>query len=314
MPCGEIEAGMRELETCLPFGGVLGFYAVVLVNQPEAESDMRLRSMLYVPAHNERFVFKSPECGADAVILDLEDAVPEDCKDLARDALAEAGRRAGTSGAKVFVRVNATDRLVPDSEAASRAGVDGVVLPKVECPEDVDAVPGTLPIIALIESAAGILSARDVAAHPRVLALNFGAEDFATDTDALAEPDVLRVPILLVHYAAKAESKMSLGLFRSVAQFDDPDGLSAAANEAARHGFDGATCIHPKVVPVLNGAFTPDAARIAHARKVIHEGLAAEAEGRGAFMIDGEFVDAPVLTRYRRLLSRAGIDPEGSDH
>lgn len=268
---------------------------------------MRLGSLLYVPAQMEKFVAKAHERGADAVILDLEDAVPEVHKDAARAALASAVPMARRSGARVFVRLNATDRLQADAEAALAAGADGVMLPKAEDPTDIDALPGSVPVIAIVESARALLAARAIAAHPRVMALCLGSEDFATDTDACPEPEVLRLPKLMVHYAAKAEGKLSLGLLRSVGQFSDTEGLRAAADEAARFGFDGATCIHPSVVPVLNSAFAPDEARIAHARSVIDAAEAAAAEGRGAFLLDGEFIDAPVVTRARRLLAKAGL-------
>lgn len=269
---------------------------------------MKLRSLLYVPAHVDRFVSKAHERGADAIILDLEDAVPEAEKDTARAALARAVPEVGQSGARVFVRLNATSRVVEDARAAQAAGADGLMLPKVETPADMDELPeGSNVVIAIVETARGLMATQQIAAHPRVVALCLGGEDFAADTGAEPTSETLRLPKLLTHYAAKAEGKLSLGLLRSIAQFDDADGLRDAADEAARFGFDGASCIHPKVVPLLNAAFAPDAARVAKARRVIAAAAGAAAEGKGAFLLDGEFVDAPVVTRARRVLERAGI-------
>ncbi|MCB9942592.1 MAG: CoA ester lyase [Geminicoccaceae bacterium] len=266
---------------------------------------MRLRSLLYVPAHVDRFVARAHERGADAVILDLEDSVPEAEKDAARASLATAAPHVAQSGVTVFVRVNATDRLEADVRAAMAAGTDGVMLPKAVRADSIDRLPdGDFAVIAVVESADGLLAAREVAAHPRVIALCLGGEDFATDTGAVPDPDVLRLPKLLLHYAAKAEGKISLGLLRSVAQFDDPADLAAAAAEASKFGFDGATCIHPKVVDVLNTAFTPSAEQIAHARRIVAAAETAAAEGRGALMLDGEFIDAPVVARHRAILAR----------
>lgn len=267
---------------------------------------MRLRSLLYVPAHNETFVAKAHTRGADALILDLEDAVPESKKDAARAALTEAVPLVKRSGAQAFVRINASERLAEDAGAALAAGADGIILPKVGRAIDIDQLPAT-SVIALVESAAGLFFAREIAAHPHVIAVSLGGEDFATDTGAAPDPDVLRLPKLLVHYAAKAEGKASIGLLRSAARFGDTAGLADAAVEAARFGFDGATCIHPTVVEVLNSAFTPSEESIARAERIVAAADAEAAVGRGAFLLDGEFIDAPVVARHRAILRRAGL-------
>lgn len=273
---------------------------------------MKLRSLLYVPAHIERFVAKAHERGADAIILDLEDAVPPGQKDAARSALAKAVPEVAQSGARAFVRLNATDRIIADAQAAMAAGADGVMVPKVECAADLDILPeGCETVIAIIETARGLMAASEIAAHPRVIALCLGGEDFATDTGAQPDADTLRHPKLMVHYAAKSQGRLSLGLLRSVAQFDDADGLRAAAQEAARFGFDGASCIHPKVVGVLNAAFSPAEAEVVQARRIIAAAADAEAAGQGAFMLDGVFVDAPILTRARKTVERAGFAEDG---
>jgi citrate lyase subunit beta/citryl-CoA lyase len=120
----------------------------------------------------------------------------------------------------------------------------------------------------------------------------------ATALGAEPTPEVLRVPKLLVHYAAKAEGKLSLGLLRSVADYNDLDAIAAAGREARMHGFDGATCVHPSVVPVLNEAFSPGAEEIGWAERVLAAG------SEGAFVVDGRMVDAPVIARARRILGR----------
>lgn len=265
---------------------------------------MRLRSLLYVPAHMDRFVGKAHERGADAVILDLEDSVPEAQKDAARAALATAVGAVGQSGARVFVRINATERMTADAQAALDAGAVGVMVPKVENAQDLERLPkGCDQVIAILETARGLLAAQSIAAAPRVIALCLGGEDFATQTGAQPSAETLRLPKLLTHYAAKAEGKLSLGMLRSVAQFDDLDGLRDAANEAARFGFDGATCIHPSVVSVLNTAFGPSAEAVAQARRIILAAKDAEERGIGAFQLDGEFIDAPIVERARRLIA-----------
>jgi len=272
---------------------------------------MRLRSLLYVPASASRFIAKAHERGADAVILDLEDAVVEGQKDAARAALAEAVPQVGQAGTRVFVRVNSGPRLAADARAAVTAGAAGVMLPKVRAPEEIDELTAavdtsSLDIIAIVEDAAGLMAAREIARHPAIMALCLGSEDFATETRAEPTAEVLRLPKLLVHYAAKAEGKRSLGLLRSVADYADLDSLAGAAAEARRFGFDGATCIHPSAVPVLNNAFSPSEDEIAHARRIVEAAEQAASEGMGAFLLEGEFVDLPVVTRARTVLEQAG--------
>jgi len=155
-----------------------------------------------------------------------------------------------------------------------------------------------LPAIAMLESPGAVLDARDYARHPGVMGLLVGSEDLATELGATPTPEVLRTPKLLVHYAAKAEGKLSFGLLRSVADYADLPAIEAAGREAREHGFDGATCVHPTVVPLLNAAFAPSAQEIAWAERVVE----AARGGAGAFTVDGRMVDAPIIVRARRIL------------
>lgn len=255
---------------------------------------MRLRSLLYVPAHAERFIARAHERGADAIILDLEDAVPEADRDRARDGLKESVPAVGRNGAKVFVRINAGERQRLDAEAATRAGAE-LVLAKARL-ESLDDLRGTG--IAMIEDAEALLDARAIARHGKVTGLMVGAEDLATALGAEPLPDVLKTPKLLVHYAAKAAGKLSFGLFRSVADYTALEAIAAAAREAKAHGFDGASCVHPMVVPVLNEAFLPTEQQVAWAERVLAAG------SEGAFTVDGKMVDAPVIARARGILGR----------
>lgn len=262
-----------------------------------------MRSLLYVPAHSERFLAKASERGADAVILDLEDSVPEADKDAARAGLAAWVPKAGP---KVFVRINAGARQLDDALAACEAGAHGLMVAKVSSPGALDSLAGSLrgaghfgvPFIALIEDAGAVLEARAIARLPQVMGLALGSEDLATAIGAQATPDVLRFPKLMLHYAAKAEGKLSFGLLQSISNYSDLDGLRAAASEARTHGFDGATCAHPSAVAILNAAFAPSAAELDWARRVV----AVAAEKAGAFELDGRMIDAPIVARARKLL------------
>ncbi|SDA90384.1 CoA ester lyase [Sinorhizobium sp. NFACC03] len=278
---------------------------------------MRLRSLLYVPASSERFIAKAHERGADAIVLDLEDSVADGEKQAARAGLAQSVHLAGRSGAKTFVRINAEPGLQKaDAEAACRAGAFGLFIAKARSPEQLRALAEHLaPIerelrreplvfVALLEDAGAVLDARPIAACQRVLGLVAGGEDIATSMGAEPLPEVLRLPKLLVHLAAKAEGKLSFGTLTTVADYQQRDALEAAAREASRHGFDGATCIHPSAVPIMNAAFSPSEEKVAWARAVLDAAAGAAAEGRGAFLVGDRMVDAPIIERARRILQK----------
>jgi len=268
---------------------------------------MRLRSLLYVPADNERFIAKAHLRGADAIILDLEDAVKPERRDMARDALPASIRQAKAGGAQVFVRINAdAENLLPDARAATAAGADALYVPKASRAllDGLDAaLDGDIGFFALVEDPAAVLDAPAIAGHPRVRGLAVGGEDLATALGATPDAETLRLPKLLVHYAAKAHDKLSLGLFGTVADFTDIAAIEALAAEARRHGFDGASCVHPSVVPVLNRVFAPTPSELDWAERVL---ALAETERAGAFVLDGRMIDAPAIARARALLAASG--------
>jgi citrate lyase subunit beta/citryl-CoA lyase len=274
-----------------------------------------IRSLLYVPAHAERFVAKAHEREADAIILDLEDAVPPGEKSNARAALGDAVPAVSRNRALVFVRINAGDDA--DAEAACRAGAFGLLTPKTRAPETLRKLAALLGkleretgrkpmhLVPMIEDPGAVFDARAIgAATPRVLALMTGGEDMATALGAEPTPEALRFPKMMVHMAAKAVGVLSLGMIRTVADYRDTDAVARAAHEARGLGFDGASCVHPSVVPILNAAFAPSAAEIDRATRLIATAEAEAAQGRGAFVFDGKMVDEPVVVRARALLAK----------
>ena len=277
-----------------------------------------IRSLLYVPASSDRFIGKAHERGADAIILDLEDAVVPAEKTSARMRLAGSVASVRQRGALVFVRINSEPELLPlDAEAACRAGAFGLFVSKARDPrklqevvallERIEHAAGRAPIVLvpMIEDPGAVLDARTIAAAtPRVFALITGGEDLATSLDAEPTPEVLRVPKLLVHLAAKAAGVRSFGLLRTVADYGEVEAIERSAQEARGFGFDGASCVHPKVVPILNRAFSPSAEALDHARRLIAAAEQAKARGEGAFAFEGRMVDEPVIKRARALLDR----------
>jgi citrate lyase subunit beta / citryl-CoA lyase len=276
---------------------------------------MKLRSLLYVPAHEERFIAKAHERGADGIILDLEDAVPMDAKVPARDRLFDTIRRVSRKGARVFVRINSEPELQRhDADTACAAGAYGIFIAKAEDPRTIQTLANQasvvesgrlrepLRFIPMIESPGAVLDARQLARHPRVMGLSVGAEDLALGMGAEPIPEVLRMPKFMVHIAAKAEGKLSFGTLSSIADYSDLDRLRASAVEARQFGFDGASCVHPSAVSVLNDAFAPSEAQLDWAGRVIEAHRANG--GKSVFSIDGKMVDAPVLARAEAILAR----------
>jgi citrate lyase subunit beta/citryl-CoA lyase len=286
----------------------------------------RWRSLLFVPAHVERYITSAHRRGADAVILDLEDAVPISEKDAARASLAASIKTVGQSGSAAMVRVNHPLRaLVRDLEAAVVTGLAALILPKVESAgfisEIADAVAdleierglpsGGVRLVLQIETPAALFELPAIShAHPRVAAITLGPEDFSASLGGVPESDLLLGPNLAVLQAARAAGLLPLGFVGSIAAFSDLDAFRETVRQARRLGFRGAMVVHPSQVPVLNEAFSPTSEEIAWARRVISGDAAARAEGRGAFQLEGRMVDAPVVRRAEDIL--AMIEARGS--
>jgi citrate lyase subunit beta/citryl-CoA lyase len=278
------------------------------------------RSLLFVPVTARRFVDGAARRGADAIILDLEDSVAASEKERARTLVPEAAEIVSRGGADVVVRINRPLRLaVRDIEAAVGPGVLALALPKVDSPEHVrllaeivDEVeaergmaPGTTRLIAMVETAAAFFRIAEIArAHPRLCALNLGAEDFALSAGILPEAEGLFMPKQMAVFAARAAGIMPLGFIGTVAEFHDLDGFRQTIRRSRRLGFIGASVIHPSQIPILNEEFRPGAEEVDHARRVVAAYDKALAEGVGAVTVDGKMIDVPIVERARLLLER----------
>ena len=278
------------------------------------------RSLLFVPANNGRFIEKAHTRGADAIILDLEDSVPAGERPDARRTLMESVGLVARGGADVLVRINAEpEQSTADLDAAVHAGVRALLVPKVERPETLCAlsgdvsrleaergmVVGSVGFVVLVESAAGLLHAEAIAhADPRNLALELGGEDFALSTGMVPDAETLALPKQMALYAARAAGLVPLGILGSIADYADVGAYRAMAEQSRRLGFEGAACIHPSNVPILNEVFTPSAAQAAHARRVVDAYADAQRTGSGAVSVDGKMVDVPVVERAQTLLAR----------
>ncbi|MEX3787844.1 CoA ester lyase [Paraburkholderia sp. BR14374] len=262
-----------------------------------------MRSFLFVPGSKPERFAKALAAGADAVIVDLEDAVADADKASARAHVADAVRTFSASPVCVLLRINGagTQWFDEDLSLAAFDGIDGVVLPKAETPAALTAVAAatTKPIWPIIESAAGVWNALEVARMPGVKRLVFGSVDFELDLDCDGSWDALlhaRSRIVLASRVAGIESPVD-GVTVAI---DDEQQLAEDSSKARSLGFGGKLCIHPRQVKAVNAAFSPSADQIANARRIVE--AYERAEG-GAVSVDGRMVDLPVLLKARRIVS-----------
>ncbi len=270
-----------------------------------------LRSALFVPLADERFLAKAHERGADALLLDLEDSVPPAHKITARTRLPEAARRFAALGATVMVRVNSAPELVADDlQAAAQSQVSAVFLPKVESAEQVIGAERLLggsaaKLVAMLESPAAVLDAVAISrAGTRLAGLVFGAEDYCGVLGIASGKAALDWPAQMVAVAARSRGLAAFGLPGPVSEIVDMEAYSRLVERAKAMGFTGCTCIHPRQVAVANRVHSPSEAEIALAQEIVAAFEAALREGRGAFALHGKMIDAPVVDQARATLAR----------
>lgn len=278
-----------------------------------------LRSMLFAPGNHPRRVEKAFTLGPDAVILDLEDACPVPEKAAARPAVVEALAR--SRDCLGYVRINAlsTEFAYGDLQAVVVPGVDGIVVPKIESRDEMRCVDwlvaqlererglpaGAIDLIPILESGAGMAAAGSIAAAgTRVRRMAFGAGDLTLDLGLVwsrEETELLpyRSAVVLASRAAGLEAPVDT-VWVDLA---DRDGFAMSARRVRGLGFQGKLCIHPDQIAPIHDAFTPTAAEVERARRVVDAFEAAEASGSAAFQIDGQFVDYPIVYQARRVLA-----------
>jgi citrate lyase subunit beta / citryl-CoA lyase len=279
-----------------------------------------LRSFLFAPGNHARRVEKALTLDADAVILDLEDAVATAEKPATREPVAAAFGRSRRG--LLYVRVNAVDTqfCYGDLVAIVRPGLDGVILPKVESAAGLATIdwllaqlerdrglpPGGIDLIPIIETARGLDRLGAIlGAGTRVRRVAFGAGDFTLDVNMTwsrdeAELAHARAAIVTASRAAGIEAPLDTVWV----DLPDRDGLDTSARTALRFGFQGKMCIHPDQIEVVNRVFTPSEAEIAFAERVAAAFAKAEAEGSAAIQLDGKFIDYPIVYRAQRVLQR----------
>ncbi|MEU7242179.1 HpcH/HpaI aldolase/citrate lyase family protein [Streptomyces sparsogenes] len=294
-----------------------------------------LRSLLFVPGGKTGWLAKAEAAGADAAILDLEDAVPASAKEAARKAVAEAVERAArTPGPmQLLVRINPLDRAAgwagaEDLRAVAGPGLYGVVLPKVDHADDVRVADrllawcereaglpeGRIALVPLLETARGLREAYDIGraagrvAHLGALTAPGGDVERAVGyrwSPGGEETHHLRARVLLDARAAGSPHPVA-GLWADVA---DLAGLRTFAERNRALGYEGMAVIHPSHVPVVNGVFSPDAGELARCERLVAAVEAAQARGEGAVLFEGRMVDEAMAATARRALARRARRP-----
>lgn len=278
----------------------------------------RLVSLLFAPAADTDRLRRIGSRGADAVVIDCEDATPPHLKAAARAAARELAPVLAAEGVVVTVRVNApsSEWFADDIADALSPSVAAIVVPKVERRGELDLASSMLDaagltdvgVLAGIETALGVADARPLLAHPRVVGGYFGAEDFVADMGGRRTPANAEVAFARAQVALAGRLAGVPVLDQIVADFHDDERFSREASEAYSMGYAGKLCIHPRQVTLANEAFRPSADEVDRARRLLDAYEAARSAGRGAIAFEGQMIDEPLAAQARRIVALSGPD------
>ncbi|SEN06223.1 (3S)-malyl-CoA thioesterase [Loktanella fryxellensis] len=265
------------------------------------------RSALYIPGSKLRALDKARGLPCDVILFDLEDAVAPDAKVAARATLHDALAQGGFDPRLRLVRINGLDTVwgADDARAAATMACDGVLVPKVNGPADLDAVADLvpdLPLWAMMETPLGMLNAQAIAAHPRLAGMVMGTNDLSKDLGSRTRA-ALTTALQHCLLAARAAGVVALdGVFNA---YQDDNGLRAECDQGRDMGFDGKSLIHPAQLAIANAVFGPSADDVALAQRQIAAFDAAMAEGQGVAVLDGRIVENLHIVTARATLAMA---------
>ncbi len=279
------------------------------------------RSVLYMPAANERALEKAKTIASDALIFDLEDAVSPESKDAARENAVKAASSGEYGKREITIRCNGLDTPwgAADIAAAAKSCASSIVIPKVGDAAAVDAVskhldaagaPAEMLIWAMIETPSAIFNARSIAAHPRVAVLVMGTNDLVKELHAAQVPG--RAPVIshlatALLAAREADKPILDGVYNDI---KNAEGFRAECVQGMQMGFDGKTLIHPDQVAIANEVWAPGESEVEHARRVIEAFNAARAEGKGVVQLDGKMIENLHVANAERLIAIASAIAE----
>ena len=276
------------------------------------------RSVLYMPGSNQRALEKAQGLPADALVLDLEDAVGPDKKVEARGLVVAAANSGAYGQREVIIRANALDTVwgKDDIQAIAASKADGLCLPKVETADQIKAALAVLdaagatamPLWAMIETPMGVLNAREIAsADARVEVLVMGTTDLAKELRVPHTPDRIGMQYALSACVLSARACGKEILDGVYLDLTDETGYAAACEQGRDLGFDGKTLIHPKQIAAANSVFGPSEEDIIKAEKIIAAWKEAEAEGKGVVVVDGKLVEGMHVDEAKRNLELAKV-------
>jgi len=282
---------------------------------------MMMRSLLYVPGISERMILKARDSAADALILDLEDAIAPYQKLEARATVVRLLGEIDFGGKEIFVRINAlgAEWGLEDARAVVAVGAPGLVIPKCESVEEVTTVAPimqskyhqpiggqTRKLLCLIETPRGVFASREIAESNELVAgLMFGAADLSRDLGCVLSEDETEVLFARSHVLLAARAAGVAAYDSPHFAIEDMEGLRRRCQAARNLGYDGKTVIHPSHIEIVNEVFAPTAEQIAEAERVIGAMAAAQAEGRGVIRLDGKMIDQVHLSAARKVLEKA---------
>jgi citrate lyase beta subunit len=266
------------------------------------------RSALFVPANDARKWVRALDSAADVVILDLEDAIAPAQKDRARESIAPALRDCPSRRPLILVRVNGLETrwASEDLAAAAESRADGIVVPKADGTALARLPAVGAPVVAIIETAAGLRSVHEVAEHPRVRALFLGGADLAAELGLRYRPDgqeILFARSQLVLASAAARLRPPIDVVHLDVRAEEP--LRAEALLARSLGMGAKACIHPGQVAIVNDVFSPSDQDIESAHQVVAAFDAAAKDGGGVTVVNGKMIDLPLVLAAERTLSLA---------
>jgi len=275
------------------------------------------RSFLFTPGNNPAMLLAGPIFGADALILDLEDAVAPGQKDAARILVAEALGKIPYGGVETVVRINplSTPYGEDDLRAMLKAGPDTILLPKAEpralaqASAMIQEAGAKTGILGLLETALGVETAFECGGIPVVTGLFFGAEDFTADIGARRSAEGLEILYARQRVVVAAAACAIDSIDTPFTGIDLGEDFFADLEVTKKLGFTGKACISPRHVEGINRALSPSAEEINYARRVLEADAEATRRGLGAVSLDGRMVDAPIVARARATLRRSGLDP-----
>jgi citrate lyase beta subunit len=279
------------------------------------------RALLYVPGDDRHKIEKSLTLGVDCICMDMEDGVALNRKAEARATIARALRELDFGRSERLARINPVGSGLEkdDIEAVLPHHPDGIVIPKIESPEQIQWASGkiegaelangwpvnSIRLIVDFETARGILNLKEIASHSRLDALIFGAEDFAASVGATRTAEAWEVFYARSAVVTAASAYGLHAIDMVTIDFRDIERVRREAEYGARLGYTGKQIIHPNQVAPVQEAFTPDDEAIAHARRLVEAFDEHQAKGSGAFALDGKMIDMPLVKAAQNVLARA---------